>query len=160
MRLRVPASDFATTCTRHQAVHVYAHSAGGRTVFSGITPMGLSIWAWETGMGETVRADCLSAGLKVDTGELLEPGEREAIPPYWVAAVAYSSATDIPGLWVDSSIIQPSTAEVTERLFKELEQDGELRGLTYEEFLRIAKPNVVVVSPEEVARYADPGSSK
>jgi len=81
-------------------------------------------------------------------------GAANETPRAWVAAVAYQSSEKRPGLWMDAFPNLPSTSDVLTALYDEYVENGELQDLSLEEFIRIANPNVVVLTPEEICRYA------
>jgi hypothetical protein len=97
-------------------------------------------------------ADALQgAGIEVKKGAWGERAEGGAL---WVAAVAYKSAEDTPGVWVDTYESKPSTGQVLAELYEEFRQTGEVGDVSLEEFIRLSDPNVVVLSPEEQAEFA------
>lgn len=77
--------------------------------------------------------------------------EPEPIP--WVVAVAYDSAETKPGLWVDARLLQPSAADALKDMYDEFRQSGEMADVSFDEFLRIANPNVVILSPDEIRGF-------
>lgn len=86
-------------------------------------------------------------------GEPCDP--REDRHYVHVAAVSYRSGEDMPGIWIDAYSELPSTAMVLRALFDEFKETGEVGDLPFEEFVRIANPNVVVVSPAELERFLE-----
>ncbi|MCC7229540.1 MAG: hypothetical protein IT203_04035 [Fimbriimonadaceae bacterium] len=86
-------------------------------------------------------------------GEPCDP--REDGHHVHVAAVSYRSGEDMPGIWVDAYSDLPSTAMVLKALFDEFKETGEVGDLPFEEFVRIANPNVVIVSPVELERFLE-----
>lgn len=72
--------------------------------------------------------------------------------PY-IAAVAYRSSDEMPGLWVDAYPEAPSSAMAIKALYDEFRDNGEIGELTLEEFVRLASPNVAIVSPADLERY-------
>jgi len=74
--------------------------------------------------------------------------------PAYIAAVSYHSKEDKPGLWVDAYPNEPSAADVLMSLYNEFRETGELVDITFEEFMRLAHPNVVILNPDQVARFA------
>ena len=108
------------------------------------------------------RIELENAGLKVSIGlwgaALEFPTGNESQPTY-IAAVAYRSAEAKPGLWVDAFVTAPTPQEVLQRLFDEFRQQGEIAEASMEDFLNLASPNVVVVSPDEVRFFLEQKSS-
>lgn len=153
MRLRVPFSDFADACARHEARHVYLSVSARGTECTAPNSSGWLILASEPESLESVQSQLEAAGLTCSQGglDLIGP----ALPPLWVCGVAYKSREDTPGLWLDVRVSEPSVGEVLERFFAELSEDGELVGLTLEEFIRLTHPNVIIVPPGEVADFVE-----
>ncbi len=98
-----------------------------------------------TERGLEVRAGRWVAGQTTDSDRGLEF-------PY-VAAVSYKSGEEMPGVWVDAFSDPPSPATVLKALYEEFRQTGELGELAFEEFLRLANPNVVIASPADLEGY-------
>lgn len=98
------------------------------------------------------------AGMTVHSGTwLLESFELDDAPVTtgYVAAIAYRTREAKPGVWLDAYDHEPTPAEVLKRLFDEFRETGELPEVTFEEFLRLAHPNVAVISPDEIVRYIE-----
>lgn len=71
----------------------------------------------------------------------------------YLAAVAYRSAEDKPGLWVDAYPSLPASMTVLRNMFDEFRETGEMEHITFEEFLQLANPNVVILSPEQIESF-------
>lgn len=82
-------------------------------------------------------------------------GPEDVCRDAWIAGVAYRTGEPKPGLWLDAYPHQPTPAEVLTRLYNEFTETGQIDRVSFEEFIRLAAPNVVVVGPEEVSRYAE-----
>lgn len=80
-----------------------------------------------------------------------EPTQTQAELPY-MAAVSYHSAEAMPGCWVDAYRSSPTVQEVLKTLFEEFQTNGEINDVSFDEFMRLASPNVVIFSPDEI-RY-------
>ncbi|MBX3097723.1 MAG: hypothetical protein KF812_12770 [Fimbriimonadaceae bacterium] len=153
MQLRVPFSDFADACARHDARHVYLAISARGTECTAPTTGGWLVLASEPESLESVHAHLEQAGLTCSSGGVDQIGP--ALPPLWVCGVAYRSREETPGLWLDVRSSEPTVGEVLERFFAELSEDGELVGLTLEEFIRLTHPNVIIVPPGEVADFVE-----
>jgi hypothetical protein len=70
-----------------------------------------------------------------------------------VAAVSYASGTNQPGVWVDAFEGPPTTVQVLRSVYEEFRKNGEMPEVSFEEFVRIANPNVAIVTPPELAAY-------
>lgn len=73
---------------------------------------------------------------------------------FWITAVAYKSHESKPGLWVDAMAFKPTVGEVLTKIYDEFRDAGDMEGLSLEEFIQRAEPNVVILDPEEQARFA------
>jgi len=71
----------------------------------------------------------------------------------FIAAVAYKSRDDMPGLWVDASLDHPTHASVLKAFYEEFQASGEIGSTTLEEFIRATTPNVVILAPSEIEKY-------
>lgn len=71
----------------------------------------------------------------------------------YVAAVAYRSREEMPGLWMDAFPHEPTTGEVLKALYDDFAATGDLEDVPFEEFIRVAHPNVVILSPDDVAKF-------
>ena len=99
-----------------------------------------------------VRSLLEKAGLTVHEGLW---GDRSEDPgALWVAAVAYKSEEDTPGLWVDTFETKPTTGQVLSELYEEFRETGVVGNLPLEEFIRLCDPNVVILSPEDQAEFS------
>jgi hypothetical protein len=78
--------------------------------------------------------------------------EASVATPY-VAAVSYVSQEHMPGVWVDAFASAPTQMAVLKALFEEFKETGQVLDVTFEEFVRLAQPNVAIVSPSELHGY-------
>jgi len=156
MVLRVALEDFP------EAVRQYAQTA---EVFVAPSPAGVSLSAVnpvtgvivssasELGVAD-VRKMLEAAGLTVREGEWSKQAEGEVGVEYHVVAVAYRSKEQTPGLWMDVFTRPPTVMEVLRTMYEEFVETGEASSATFEQFLNSAQPNVVVLSPDELAAFA------
>jgi len=72
---------------------------------------------------------------------------------FWVAAVAYNSADDEPGVWMDAFPAQPEEDEVLHAMFNEFVSSGDLADATYEDFVSEAAPTVQIVAARDVQQW-------
>ena len=49
--------------------------------------------------------------------------------------------------------LEPTPAEVLKKIYKEFKESGELRELGFEDFVQLAHPNIVILTPEQVQGY-------
>ncbi len=154
MVLTVPFEGFADALKSHPGAKVaYVTTHGSRTVVTAADPQtGAIVRCHAQGSAAEVKATLEKAGVTVQVGIW---GDRSEDPgALWVAAVAYKSEEDTPGLWVDTYESKPTTGQVLSEFYEEFRETGEVGDVSMEEFIRLADPNVVVLSPEEQAAFA------
>ena len=98
----------------------------------------------------------IESGLEVFEGEWSEDRTEasEEEPALYVAAIAYRSKERAPGLWVDAFESPPIQGQVLKALYDEFLENGEIQDVSFEEFVRISEPTVVIVSPEDLSAFA------
>ncbi|MCW5936907.1 MAG: hypothetical protein KIT11_06345 [Fimbriimonadaceae bacterium] len=164
MVLLVEFDRFAEEVKRHcPRPLAYLTRLAGRTVASAAHPAANFLVRAETKMSlESAQFLLQEAGLEIGRGQWSPEEEAEllkVVRPVWFAAVAYKSSEDKPGLWVDATYHQPSGGEVVECLYREFSRDGVVKGVSVEEFIRIAEPNVVILDADEAHRFASENES-
>jgi hypothetical protein len=73
----------------------------------------------------------------------------------YVAAVAYQSGENRPGVWMDSYSFLPTEVQVLRAMHEEFRATGELSEVSFEEFVRLANPTVAIISPAEVVEFCN-----
>ncbi|MCG9895138.1 MAG: hypothetical protein MH204_06650 [Fimbriimonadaceae bacterium] len=109
---------------------------------------------------ESVHRALTDLGLEVLSGRWADREEDAA--RLWVASVAYQSDEARPGLWVDALPYEPTEGEVLLRFHEEMKESGLGLELSLEEFRDAIQPNVVILSPDDLSRFAlasDPACS-
>jgi hypothetical protein len=157
MVLRVPFSQFASEVARRCENRLaYISKSGIRAVVtSGDTMRSLVVRAETDLPVDEARSELAAQGLIVHEGEWsTEVVSTDLAKGLWIAAVAYRSSEERPGLWVDASFEEPSQGAVLAKLVEEIRSEAGDPGLTVEEFIRFADPNVVVVSLDEAKAFA------
>jgi hypothetical protein len=153
MILQVPFPEFAITVHRLlKSKEAYVSARGSTTLATAATAGTTVVSLATTSMGEA-RAVLESAGLEVyegswHTGAALDL-EMNLSTPY-VAAVSYVSQERTPGLWVDAYATLPTHIQVLRAMYDEFHETGQMGDVGFEEFTRLAKPNVVILSPEQL----------
>lgn len=71
----------------------------------------------------------------------------------FIAAVAYESTEARPGIWVDAYSSLPTQVQVLRTMFDEFRETGELSDVSFEEFVRLANPTVVILSPSDLRSF-------
>lgn len=152
MVLKVTFEDFA------EAVRQYT---GGKDAFLAELPSGASATAGSPTSGVIVSAvteltpakakEYLTlAGLKVHEGTWALEADDPIIggEQAFFCAVAYRSREIMPGLWLDVFPYEPSRADVLRAMYDEFIHNGEMKEVTFDEFVRSSFANVVVLSPD------------
>lgn len=73
----------------------------------------------------------------------------------YIAAVAYKSGEATPGVWVDAFASLPTQIQVLRALYEEFRATGEVSAVSFEEFVRLSDPNVVILSPNDVLSFLE-----
>ena len=152
MVLTVPFEGFVEALRAHSGAKVaYVASLGGRTGVTALDQATGILVRSSTSLGvQEARQTLEGSGVTVREGAWGRSAQ-------WVAAVAYKSAEETPGLWVDTYETKPTTGQVLAELYEEFRETGEVGDVSLEEFIRLADPNVVLLSPEEQAEFAQRG---
>lgn len=69
---------------------------------------------------------------------------------YAVAAVAYVSNEETPGLWMEAFPYTPDVSDVIQRLMAEFQREGSIKDVSFDQFQSMAKPNVVILDHLEI----------
>jgi hypothetical protein len=159
MTLHVPIDRFPETAKRvldSTEAYVAAHSGGAVATACSVAGTTLVRSFVKSSVEETMNL-LRESGFEVyegawshDEGNGFEPDDAGAA---YVAAVAYESDEDKPGLWIDAYGSAPTPMQVLKSLFDEFRDTGELDEISFEEFVRQANPNVVIVSPSELQSF-------
>ena len=83
--------------------------------------------------------------------EIPENGGADA----YLAAVAYKTGEPSPGVWVNAFATCPTQVQVLRALYDEFRETGEIGDVSFEEFVRLSEPNVVIVTPNEVQSFLE-----
>jgi hypothetical protein len=158
MVLTVPYEEFAAACKRVGAKEVYLAPNGKGTVLTVGDLHKQVVIASKSDAPLTEVSEALeSAGLNVFPGRWgdgsVEFAESSNGHSPFVAAVAYQSNDSTPGLWMDAFPTPPTPLIVLRTMFEEFKANSEIGEVTYEEFVRYARPNVVILTPGDIATY-------
>jgi hypothetical protein len=77
-------------------------------------------------------------------------GELQIEESIWVAAVAYKSYEEKPGLWIHAYRGGPSVGEVLKDFYDEMTAETMLENVSLDDFVNSVVPNVIVLSPDEL----------
>lgn len=158
MVLRVPFEQFASTVLRRATgKEVFVCQEMGVTLATAANPDKNFLIASSTVLPPYEARKALdSAGLDVYDGQwsLESDGVSGLQSKMHVAAVAYRSANTMPGLWVDAFPEEMGQNEALKAMYDELLENGEIDGISFEEFLRLGEANVVVIPLSQLTEYA------
>ncbi len=154
----MPYPEFVETAKRLGVTEVYCLPKDGSTLVNGLLPSSNHFLEAEfpLGLEETI-GNLTPAGIGAYEGHWQE---SEDIIESWrtqlyIAAVAYKSDKKSPGVWVDAYLSEPTPAQVLKAIYDEFKETGELNEVSMEEFVRLASPNVIVVSPSNIQTYLE-----
>ena len=159
LTLRVPFDQFSETVRRvvgsDEAYVVSTENGCICTAFD--TSKKVRVLCKEPGPAKAAKEKLEKSGMKIRTGYWAEgdedvPEPAPAVP--FVAAVSYDATNHHPGVWIDAYDALPTAAQVLRAMYDEFSDTGELQDVSFEEFVRLAKPNVVIVTPSELISYA------
>jgi len=159
MTLQVAFDQFAETVKRllkHEEAYVAAHTIG--SIATSAKPSGDVVVAAITKLNPDAAGDALKeAGMAVFNGTWLTPEEMmtpEINPTEtYIAAISYRSSSDKAGIWVDAYPTLPTQVTALKAMYEELRQTGEMGDVSFEEFVQLSNPNVVIVTPAEIESF-------
>ncbi len=158
MVLRVEIDRFAEEVrARLEAKECYVAPWGpGSLATAGNADRQLILAAFSSHSVEATTQELTKSGLSVHSGHwaLTVEDMIEAQPkvPY-IGAVAYRSKDQKPGLWLDAYPTEPSPGEVLMAIFNEFQETGDLAEVSFEDFMKGAHPNVVIMTPDQIGRF-------
>jgi len=161
MTLHVPFEQFSKTVeSMLETKHVFVTARGrGATVTAADGQKGFLVVSQADLPVAQVKTKLTRAGLEILDGvwRLGDGSEEECEErcDAFVAAVAYKSAESMPGVWVDAFRSLPTQVQVLRALFDEFRETGELPDVSFEEFIRLSEPNVVIVAPNQIQSFLD-----
>lgn len=162
LRLTVDFADFpdsVRTLLGHSQAWVASHGSGS-LVSSGDPTRQTIIEAVAMVRPEQAREVLEAATMLVKWGRWSLSGDpsEAAGTPFFVAAVSYRSREEHSGVWVNAYQNEPTPQQVLRNLFDEFVDNGEVDDdeVTFDAFVRAAKPHVVIVRPEELASFLEP----
>lgn len=158
MLLRVDFADFPETARRevgHSTAYVRNTPRGSLITASNGTNVVASISSLDFDAArsvlETAEMIVHRGGWALDAQDW-EPEDSGA--DAYVAAIAYKSPEDTPGLWVDAFPFMPTPAQALRAMYDEFIGNGEMRETPFDEFVRVAQANVVILTPGQLGAYA------
>lgn len=170
MTLRVPFDEFAAAVSRLLSTsEAYVSASEGETLVTAADPSRNVRLRVTTDLdAAAVRARLEEQGVLVYDGAWEEDrtetpgpvspatdaGPEPASSPIFLAAVAYRSDEESPGAWVDAFPYRPTETQVLNTMHQELTENGEIAEVSFEEFVRLSKANVIVVEPEAIRAFS------
>lgn len=160
MTLQVPFEQFVATAKRvvgAKEAYISRHPKGSLVTASSESAR-MVVASVTVASVDAARGKLREAGMHVYDGGWSTEGlieETVAPPPeIYVAAVAYESGEGRPGIWLDAFPELPTQVQVLRAMYREFLDTGELTDIPFEEFVRLANTNVVVVPPSQLAGFA------
>lgn len=161
MTLQVPFEDFARTAQKLagvKEVFLSAHPAGALVTCAN-PKNGVHVVSVSHGSHDETAEALQKEGLETFSGVWAEDAEirleADPLTTVVVAAVSYVSSEHVPGVWVDAYAETPTHVQVLRSMFEEFRDTGEIEDISFEEFVRLSVPNVVVVSASQLRGYLD-----
>ncbi len=159
MTLQVPFEDFARAVQQVAAVKeafLTSHPSGCLITAANPATSAHVVSVSDLTL-DAARASLEQAGLKVFEGIWSVDGdvelEQDPLTHAFVAAVSYASSQHVPGVWVDAYQELPNHVQVLRVMYDEFRETGELPDVSFEEFVRVSNPNVVLVSATQLRGY-------
>lgn len=159
MVLEVEFIDFATEAKERFAkpVAYLADTSTGLQVTAGDSATEFILFARSSLSRDAAKAALEKEKITVRHGAWI--GEEEMalhaqLLDSHVAAVAYKSSEDRPGLWVEAFANEPTHNDVLSRIFTEFQGAGLTGKFELDDFIRIADPTIVILSPEQLRAFA------
>jgi hypothetical protein len=160
----VPYEDFLAARERHcpDAPIYLSVQSGWTTATCGDPTTGFLLASVSRKLVKVVIEDLHAAGLEAFEGGWIGSGEvhlPDESADCYVAAVSYSGRTG-PGIWVDAYAHMPTQVQVLRSMFDELCETGELEGMDFDSFIRLANPTVAIISPREIEGYLERNAAR
>lgn len=161
MTLTVPFDQFSKTIHRVLGIkEAYVASSGTGSIVSAATSEAGLIVVSRTDLNlDAAKSKLEHSGMTVFEGSWSLPsgaGSKDS-PTFepFVVAVAYKSGESGPGVWLDAFPALPTQVQVLRSVYDEFRETGELPEVSFEEFVRLSDPNVVIASPNDLQSYLD-----
>ncbi len=158
MTLRVPFDLFSETVRRVVGTDeaYLAPTDAGSICTAFDTNKRVRVLTKQPGPASATKEKLEKAGMKIRSGYWAEgdedvPEPAQAVP--FIASVSYHANKDQAGVWVDAYDSLPTVALVLKAMYDEFTDTGELQDISFDEFVRLAHPNVVIVTPSELINY-------
>ena len=158
MILEVPFCDFVATLKEYGGDHAYVRVHESECVITGLFPKGDRVLVSYSDQPKQEILDLLKkADVTAREGGWEVPERNikiENLPAnYYVGVVAYKSDEPMPGVWVDTFPYRPTTMQVLNAIYEEFRATGEIGNVAFDYFVKVAHPNVLVLSHEELNQF-------
>lgn len=160
MTLHVELDSFAEETKRHTGGQLaYISRLENKTHVTSANPTtGIVVSASTKLSLEETRKTLADQGMQVSHGAWESTVSRASdslgeLP--FIAAIAYKSSEEMPGIWVDAFEDQPSPATALKAIYDEFRETGEVGDISFEEFVRLANPNIAILHPADIERFLE-----
>ncbi len=160
MTLHVELDSFAEETKRHTGGQLaYISRLENKTHVTSANPAtGIVVSASTKLSLDETRKALADQGMQVSNGAWESTGSRASdslgeLP--FIAAIAYKSSEEMPGIWVDAFEDQPSPATALKAIYDEFRETGEVGDISFEEFVRLANPNIAILHPADIERFLE-----
>lgn len=157
MTLRVPFDGFIPALRRAGMEEAYVSPIPTGCVVTAADPkVEWRLYCRVKDTPENVWATLEAAGIQVYDG--IWEGEADetddvGVAGAYIGAVSYETEEIKPGLWIDAFHDLPTQVQVLRCMYDEFKQTGETGDVTFEEFVRMANPTVLVLSPADLRSF-------
>jgi hypothetical protein len=159
MTLQVSFDQFAETVKRLlklEEAYVAPHDCGA-LITAAKPGQEIVIASVSTMKPKEASASLKTLGLTVFEGTWLTPEELMAPDleqkETFIAAVSYRSSGEKAGVWVDAYPSMPNQVTVLRAMYDDFTETGEVHDVPFEEFVQLANPNVVIVTPSDIEGF-------
>ncbi len=163
MVLRVTQERFATEVkSRLGSKEAYVMPCGRRTrVTAGAVDKDFVIECEFFQGVEATKVALTEEGLEPHEGNwsdtMEEPGPDDVAA--FIVAVAYRSEDSTPGIWVDADVNEINPNEALRRMYEEFRENGEIKEVSFDQFVRVIRPNVLIVPPHQIQAWTESNRS-
>lgn len=156
MTLEVPFDGFAEAAKRlvGSGPVFVAHENGGTRLSAADPAKNVRVVAYSPHDPGPVAEGLKGQGIAALEGRWIPDDAPAASGDVYVAAVAYRTAHSQPGLWVDAFPTLPTSVQALRALYDEFRQTGQVADVPLEEFIRLAEPTVVILTPADLRGFA------
>jgi hypothetical protein len=156
--LTVDIKDFAAAVKEWASVKdVFLSSSAKGSVLTAANPQKNILIVCKTEEDPRTLEEMLAkSGLSISAGKWGESGAQNGaadLQGSYIVGIAYQSRDQSPGLWMDAFATMPTPQIAIRAMYDEFRANNEVGNVSYEEFLKLAHPNVVILSPSEIATY-------